>query len=118
MHKTIIGIVERGLGRAARLGFPTVNIPLAGAAVDGIYAATVTVGEATHPAVAFADPSRKLLEAHLLDFSENAYGREVTITLEKKLRDSRPFSDDAALTRAITADVARARRYFSEHGGA
>ena len=114
MELTFTGIVERGMGRAARLGFPTVNITLADLSLSGIYAAEVRVpGGVLHDAVAFADPNRKLLEAHLLDFAEDAYGKEVTITLKKKLRDSRMVADDAELVRMIAEDVENVKRYFS-----
>ena len=42
---TYTGIVEGGSQRAAGLGYPTINIPLADTEVSGIYAALVKVGE-------------------------------------------------------------------------
>lgn len=103
------GTVAKGLGRAANLGFPTVNIPLEDKSVSGIYAARVTADSKRHDAVAFADPARKLLEAHLLDFSDDLYGVEVEIELIKKLRDSKPFSNDEELKQMISADAEAAR---------
>ena len=116
------GIVERGAKRAEELGFPTMNIPLVDSRVSGIYAARVRVPKMTYMAAAFADPTRKLLEAHLLDFpaqggsslekSGTLYGTEITIELCKKIRDSRRFTDDKSLREAIADDVAKVREYF------
>jgi len=106
------GIVQKGARRGTVLGFPTVNIPLGDASVSGIYAATVKVGEETYEAVAFADPRRTILEAHLLDFSADLYGWNVTIELLKKIREGKKFPDDAALRAAIAGDIAAARAYF------
>ncbi|MDO8562040.1 MAG: riboflavin kinase [bacterium] len=111
MH-SYTGIVERGGGRAAMLGYPTVNIPLEDSAVSGIYAARVKVGDAEYLAAAFADQKRKLLEAHLLDFSGELYGKEITIELYEKIRESKEFPDDTKLREAIAEDIVKVREYF------
>ncbi len=108
---TYKGVVEKGTKRAAGLGFPTVNIPLTGSD-DGIYAARVMVGKQNFIAAAFADQKRKVLEAHLLDFADDLYGKEVTIKLEKKIRESQVFDTDTALHTAIASDVYFVRKYF------
>lgn len=102
-----------GLARAESLGFPTVNIPLS-ENISGVYAGHVKSGANTHLAAIFADPRRKILEAYILDFSENLYGATIEISLHEKIRDSKMFTDDAELQRAITSDVARVREYFKE----
>ncbi len=107
------GIVQKGLRRGTALGYPTVNIPFDAEGVAGVFAARVVIGGGEYAAAAFADPSRKLLEAHLLEFAGNLYGEEVTITLCKKLRDTRVFADDVALSAAIAQDVADARAHFN-----
>jgi riboflavin kinase/FMN adenylyltransferase len=112
-----IGIVIEGKRRGRALGFPTVNIPLGDAAVSGIYAAKVCtdVSTSVHTffAAAFADPSRDVLEAHLLDFSGDLYGQEIRIELYEKLRESGTYASDEALQQAIAEDVAAVREYFS-----
>jgi riboflavin kinase/FMN adenylyltransferase len=111
--KSYSGIVKKGLGRAASLGFPTVNIPLSDSAVAGIYVARVIAGKEIHHAAAFADPSRRLLEAFILDFSDDLYGKRITIELHRKLRDSRQFDDDESLREAIKDDITRVRLFFN-----
>ena len=108
------GIVQKGTQRATLLGFPTVNIPLADTTVSGIYAARVTIGDAVHYAAVFADQRRKVLEAHLLDFSGALREKNVTIELCKKIRENTAFDNDALLQAAILDDIANVRDYFKK----
>lgn len=108
------GVVQKGAKRAAALGYPTVNIPLDERNASGIYAARVLFEGTEHPAAAFADQKRKVLEAHMLDANLDLYGKEITIELLKKIRDNESFDDDAALCAAIASDVAAIREYFSK----
>lgn len=107
------GIVAGGSARASSLGYPTANIPLTEGGISGVYAALVSFEGTDYPAVAFADPVRKVLEAHLFDVSENLYGKEITVELLKKLRDTKVFSDDEALKRAMEEDARNARAHFA-----
>jgi riboflavin kinase / FMN adenylyltransferase len=107
------GKIERGTGRATKLGFPTANIPFKGGGISGIYAARVTLNGATYNSAVYADGKRKLLEAHLLDFSGELYGHEIIIELLEKLRDDKMFKDDTKLRAAIADDVKKTREYFS-----
>jgi len=106
------GIVQKGAQRGTGLGFPTVNIPLHDDSISGIYAARVKVGEEEYEAAAYADQKRKLLEAHILDFSADLYGWNIRIELLKKMREQKKFSDDAKLREAIAEDIAAVRAYF------
>ena len=108
------GMVTAGSKRAAALGYPTVNIPLDDASISGSYVAMVKVGEEEYEAAAYADQKRKVLEAHLLDFSADLYGWNVTIKLIKKIRDHRRFTDDQSLQKAIAGDIAAVRAHFGK----
>ncbi|OGG63468.1 hypothetical protein A3C21_02110 [Candidatus Kaiserbacteria bacterium RIFCSPHIGHO2_02_FULL_59_21] len=110
--KSFSGVVQKGTKRAASLGYPTVNIPLDDASVSGIYAARVAVGDARYLAAAFADPTRRVLEAHIIDASPDLYGKEITIELIENLRDSATFESDDTLRAAIADDVQKVREYF------
>ncbi len=110
---TYTGIVQGDSGEGKRLGFPTANIPLRGTP-SGIYAGVVTVDGEKYPSAIYADEKRQLLEAHLLDFNTNIYGKTIEITLLKKIRDDAQFTDEAALTKAITKDVEDVRMYFEK----
>ena len=110
--KQFVGHVVRGVGRASRLGFATVNIPLLDESISGIYVGKVTTEGEEYIAAVFADPKRQILEAHLLDFSVDLYGKEITVELFEKIRESELFSDDVALKKSVDNDIARVREYF------
>ncbi len=106
------GIVQKGGKRAAALGYPTINIPLTDRDVSGIYAARVKVGEEEYEAAAYADQKKKVLEAHLLDFSKDLYGWSVKIQLVKKIREYKKFTSEKEQRKAIDGDIASVRAYF------
>ncbi len=110
--QTYIGIIQRGSKRAAALGYPTINIPLDDEGVSGVYAAVVKIGEEEYEAAAYADRRRKILEAHLLDFSKDLYGWNVKIRLVKKVREYRKFKNSTEQKETIDEDVAKVREYF------
>lgn len=104
--------MQKGKKRAAALGYPTVNISLDNSSVSGIYAARVLLDGREYLAAAFADQERKLLEAHLLDAAPNLYGKEISIELCKKIRESESFENDDTLRAAIAKDTKAVRNYF------
>ncbi len=107
------GIVQKVTKRAAALGFPTINIALDDPHVSGIYAAQVVAHGKSYAAAAFADQTRKVLEAHILDAVLELYGTKITIELLKKIRDNQHFGNDDTLRTAIADDVAKVHTYFS-----
>ena len=108
------GIVQKEGEYGRRLGFPTANIPF-DASVSGIFAARVSVDEQTHEAVVYADMRNKVLEAHLLHFEGDLYGKELEIELLEKLREDKRFESEEEAKRQIAADVQKAREYFTMH---
>lgn len=50
------------------------------------------------------------IEAHLLDFSGDLYGKVLYVDLLRKLRDERRFPDAAALKRQLAEDAAEAAK--------
>ncbi|MDP3965386.1 MAG: riboflavin kinase [bacterium] len=112
--KVYTGTVTRGQGHATALGFPTANITLPDASVSGIYAARVKVDDTEYMAAVFADQKRKVLEAHLLDYSGDLSGKNMTIELSKKIREHENFVNDADLRAAIASDVAKVKKFFED----
>ncbi len=115
----IRGEVVRGAGRGAGLGFPTAN--LAGidtqVPLDGVYAGSVRIeGEslwrsaAVHigPNATFGE-TKPSVEAHLIDFSGDLYGRRVEVDFTVRLRATRKFAGVDELLAQIRADVELAR---------
>jgi riboflavin kinase/FMN adenylyltransferase len=108
------GIVVSGDARGAGLGFPTANLdPPAGVLVPrlGIYAgaafgtrAAVSVG--TNPTY---DVGELRVEAFLLDYEGDLYGRRLVVELWRRLRDEAAFDSEEALVAQIAQDVADTR---------
>ncbi len=114
----IKGAVVKGRNRGARLlGFPTANIDMAGHAAPkgGVYAVQVEIDGRLYGGAAnlgynptFGDAMLSL-EVHILDFSGDVYGKNVTVRFIDRLRDEKKFAGVEELTRQISLDVERAR---------
>jgi riboflavin kinase/FMN adenylyltransferase len=112
------GRVVTGERRGRELGFPTANLhphPRVGLPADGVYAVYAVVDGRPIPAVlnigvrpTFGE-LRRTVEAHLLDWQGDLYGRWLELELVERLRGEQRFSGPAELRAAIAADVARAR---------
>jgi riboflavin kinase/FMN adenylyltransferase len=118
MRGRVIG--GRRLGRD--LGFPTANLALGRrrAPVAGIFAVQVRgVASTALPGVASLGTrptvggGEALLEAHVFDFSDDLYGREIEVEFAAKLRDEQRFATLEALTAQMQRDAADARRILS-----
>lgn len=116
---SLVGRVVTGAGIGHKLGFPTANLDVPGllTPAPGVYAACAKVDGNMHraavnigrrPTVESAAP-KLVVEAHLLDFSADLRGRELELTVSKKLRDEQKFPSLAALTEQIGKDVAQVR---------
>jgi riboflavin kinase/FMN adenylyltransferase len=112
MNKNFSGTIVPGSQRASTLGFPTANI-VVNESVSGIFAGIVTVKGGKYPAAFFGDTTRGVLEAYILDFSDDIYGERALFTLYKKIREHASFESDEALKLQIADDVKNVREYFS-----
>lgn len=122
----IPGIVVHGDKRGRTIGFPTANVqPMAGALIPatGVYAVRIQVQNEWYDGVCnvgykptFKNPEDKQLsiEVHILNFSKNIYGEEVTIGWYKHLRSEQKFSGIDALKEQIEKDKERAIAYFKD----
>ena len=112
------GVVARGEGRGRRLGFPTANlaVPRGKALPPGVYAVWVRHRGEELPGVANVGtrptfgggPER--VEVHILSPVGDLYGEELTVSFVEKIRDERPFKDQAELVSQIKRDIEEARR--------
>jgi riboflavin kinase / FMN adenylyltransferase len=108
------GPVVGGDQRGGTLGFPTANLapdPVLLVPAHGIYAgaalghrAAISIGVNPH----YGGRERRV-EAFLLDFHDDLYGRTLRIELWKKLREERAFASEEDLIRQISRDVEETR---------
>lgn len=119
------GTVVHGDARGRRLGFPTANVALADDLVcprTGVYLTRVRWQDVTAFGVAnfgqrptFAGREIRL-EVHLLDRSDDWYGRQVAVEFVHLLRGERQFRNADELSAQIAADVATARSLIAANG--
>jgi riboflavin kinase/FMN adenylyltransferase len=117
----VIGEIVAGAGRGRSLGFATANVAAARPLLTppGVYACRFSVGDAIHGAVVNAGVRPTFgekvftIEAHVLDFSGDLYGRRARLDFIARLREERTFSGIDALKAQIAADVAAARDALS-----
>ena len=108
------GTVVAGDARGGTLGFPTANLrpdPLLLVPAFGIYAGAAEAGRAaisigTNPH--YGGEERRI-EAFLLDFEGDLYGRRLVLQLWRRLRDERVFESEDALVAQIAKDVEETR---------
>jgi riboflavin kinase/FMN adenylyltransferase len=108
------GIVVTGDARGGTLGFPTANLDVRPELLvpqNGIYAGTagenraaVSIGTNPH-----YGGSERRVEAFLLDFEGDLYGRRLIVELWERLRDEQSFESEQALIDQIARDVERTR---------
>jgi len=111
MRGTVVGGDRRG----RELGFPTANLdPVPGLCHPGhgVYAAlangvpaAVSIG--VRPT--FGSGRAELIEAHLIDWTGDLYGRELSLRFLERLRGERRFESVEELIAVMNDDIARAR---------
>jgi len=119
----IMGRVVYGRQLGRQLGVPTANIPLHRyrAALEGVYAVTVSGLERDYTGVAnigirpTVQGKEPLLEVHLFDFDGDLYGKRLTVVFRKKIRDEQTFSGLDALKAQIEQDMTTAKAWFAAH---
>lgn len=115
---TITSLVETGERRGRGLGFPTANLHLPANKLlppPGIYAGRVNADGTWLPAAialgfrpTFQGTGLKL-EAAILDFDGDLYGRTVQLEWTELLRDEQKFDSAEALAEQMKIDVAMTR---------
>ena len=120
----IKGLVTHGAGRGAGIGVPTANLDLIDTVIpiDGVYAARARVDGIEKeysvacnigPNPTFGEQIRKV-EAHLIGFEGDLYGRYVELAFVQRIRSTRRFDGLDDLLRQIHADIDEAGRIVSD----
>jgi riboflavin kinase / FMN adenylyltransferase len=117
------GEVIEGDRRGRTIGFPTANVlppPEALVPARGVYASRVRVGEEWHPACTnvgvaptFGERESRI-EAHIIDYSGELYGRIIDVSFEARIRGELRFSGVEELRTRISEDVEAARRLLED----
>jgi len=115
------GIVQHGDKRGRTLGYPTANLvpdPAHAVPDHGVYAARAVVaglGEWTAAVSIGVRPTfvtgrGLLVEAYLLGFEGDLYGRELRLAFVERMRGERRFSSAEALVEQMQQDIRQIER--------
>lgn len=118
----LTGIVSHGDKVGTDLGYPTANTEVDESMcipADGVYSgkAEVEAGNKFLSAISigvrpmFHEDNIRVIEPHLLDFDDDIYGQNLTITFEKKLRDQMVLPSVDALIEQIDKDIQQVRNF-------
>jgi riboflavin kinase / FMN adenylyltransferase len=122
---TVRGTVVDGDKRGRAIGFPTANLrPPAQKVIpaSGVYAGMAVVAGESHQAAINVGVrptfggGELLVEAFILDFEDDLYGKEIAIEFVERLRPELAFDDVSQLVEAMHEDVARARSILGRAG--
>jgi len=117
------GTVVAGKRRGRELGFPTANLQSENELLppNGVYATTTTIDGVVHASLTnigvrptFGDTTKPIIEAYVLGFNGDLYGRPLRLGFVQRLRDERKFEDVDALRLQMEADRRRAERLFAQ----
>lgn len=117
------GKIVSGDRRGRKLGFPTANVEVPDEILipkNGVYLGEVLLKGHHHLTVinignrpTFGCGERQI-EAHLLDFQEDIYDKDIEITLIKRLRDEKKFAKQQDLIEQIQTDIEKAVKFYEE----
>lgn len=119
---TMKGEVVKGKQIGSDIGFPTCNINphRQQIPIHGVYACEVRLVDQYRPAAVnigyrptVSEDGEALLEAHILDFDDNLYGKTIEVIFRQKLREEIKFDGLEALKQQISADVRQVRELLA-----
>lgn len=115
---TVCGTVFEDRKVGQKLGFPTANVKIdkdKHRLKDGVYSGTINLDGKTYKTVInygarpTFDLTEKLLEAHVIDFNGQLYGKEITLSFDRYLRDIKKFGSQEELKKQLEMDIAVAK---------
>lgn len=106
MNDSIKGVIVRGDGYGRKLGFPTVNLEADVKEIpsEGVYSGKALLDNKEYRAGIIIGPNNKI-EAHLIGYNGDAYGKSVTLTIDKFLRKYKKFDTEQELIIQIKKDL-------------
>ena len=124
---SLYGTVVRGDGRGRSLGYPTANLDPHNETIppDGVYAgwalldgrptaAVISVGR--RETFRAQTDGRRVVEVHLLEHTQDLYGRDMEVQILRFLRGQKAFASGEELATQVGADLDAAREALAEAG--
>ena len=106
MQYIISGKVVGGDEYGRKIGFPTINLEpdTKEFPASGVYAGEVVLDRKVYRAGIVIDPNNKI-DAHLLNYNGDAYGKKATFKINKFLREYKKFATEKELITQIKKDL-------------
>lgn len=122
----VSGLVVKGEGRGRKMGIPTINLAISKERVvagAGVYVCRAILDEQVINAVVNVGvrptfevgPVAPRVEAHLLDFDGDIYGKEVRLDFLKRLRPEKKFASVDDLVKQIHHDIKTGRQFLDDY---
>ncbi len=115
---SVRGTVVHGDARGRELGFPTANLGSVEGLIpaDGVYAGSVVIDHVEHAAaisvgvnLTFDPQGDPRVEAFVLDFQGDLYGKQIEVRFAERIRPMLPFESAEALIARMHEDVDETR---------
>ncbi len=106
MNYVITGTVVKGAGYGRKIGYPTINLKVLPPSElkEGVYAGTGVLDGKEYRAGIVVGPGEKI-EAHLIGYSGDAYGLEISLEIKNFLREFKKFDTEEELITQIKEDL-------------
>ena len=121
----IVGRVTYGNGLGRGFGFPTANILPSeehSEAEDGVWAGVCEIGGSRYKSVinigyspSVVEHGTRRIEAHIIDFEGDLYGKSLQLEFVERLRDEQPFESVDDLIAQLQADRERVRQLTTDN---
>ena len=116
------GEIIKGKQIGSNIGFKTINIEYPSKIIQlpyGVYCSKVTIDNKNYTAVTnwgiqptVSKENKPLIEAHILNFNQNIYGKNVKISFLTRIRNEKKFDTLSELKKQITKDVEFCKNYI------
>ena len=121
----ISGIVVHGRHQGHAIGFPTANVQYDSEYLlpkSGVYAGYVVFDNKRYEAMinlghnpTFNYRNDMSLEAHILDFNQELYGRYVGVEFVRFIRDEKRFNSKGNLIMQLEQDILNTKKILKEY---
>ena len=119
---SLTGKVKKGKQLGSELGFPTANLTLDEEVflpTYGVYYGIVEVDKKRFNSVAniglnptVDDEDSIKIEAHILDFNDDIYHKEIKLSLKNFIRDEQKFENIDELKNQVLDDIESVKKYI------
>lgn len=125
-HYALVGHVVKGEHIGTGMGFPTANVVADDESkllpANGAYAVKVRVAGCDDEFGGMLnigmrptfEGKQKTIEAHIFDFSADIYGKQLSLSFYRKIRDEKKFKSPAELIRQLEDDSRKAMEILNE----